>query len=91
MSNKNKQNVTKKLNALEKELSKEEKQIKKESLWTKFMIFCNGVKEEFKKINWPNKDNMVKYSVATIVFIIFFSVFFYFIDILFALIQTLFN
>jgi preprotein translocase subunit SecE len=33
---------------------------------------------------------MVKYSIATIIFIIFFSVFFYLIDIIFALIQSLF-
>jgi len=63
----------------------------KKSLWTKFRVFCNGVKSETKKVHWPNKKDMTKYSVATIVFIVFCSLFFYLIDVIFALIQALFN
>ena len=63
----------------------------KKSLWAKFMIFCNGVKEETLKVHWTNKKDMVKYSVATICFVIFCSLFFYLIDVLFALVQSLFN
>jgi preprotein translocase SecE subunit len=63
----------------------------KKSLFTKFRIFCHGVKSEFEKVHWTSKENMVKYSIATIIFIIFFSVFFYLIDIIFALIQSLFS
>ncbi len=63
----------------------------KKSLWARFLIFCNGVKSEFKKVRWTSKKDMVKYSIATIVFIVFCSVFFYGIDTIFALVQSLFN
>ena len=69
-----------------KEVKKEEKM----SLFTKFRIFCNGVVSEFKKVHWPTKQDMVKYSIATIVFIIFCGLFFYAIDIIFAFIRSLF-
>jgi len=69
---------------------KEEKKVeKKKSLWVRFRIFCHGVGSEFKKVNWPTRYNMVKYSIATIVFVIFLAIFFYIIDVLFALIQSL--
>ena len=67
--------------------SKEEKK----SLWVKFCIFCHGVKSEFLKVHWPSKKDMVRYSVASIFFIIFCALFFYLINIIFALVQTLFN
>ena len=63
----------------------------KKSLFTRFRIFCNGVKGEFEKVHWTSKKDMLKYSIATIVFIIFFSLFFYGIDIIFAFVKTLFN
>ena len=69
-----------------KEVKKEEKK----GLWTKFRIFCHGVASEFKKVHWPSKENMVKYSIATILFVIFCGLFFYAIDVIFALIQSLF-
>ena len=67
------------------------KEQKKNSLWVRFRIFCHGVKSEFQKVHWTSKDNMIKYSIATIFFIVVCSLFFYAIDIIFALIQTLFN
>lgn len=39
-------------------------------------------KSEFNKIKWPSKKEMIKYSIATIVFIIFFALFFFAIEIL---------
>ena len=62
----------------------------KKSLWVKFRIFCHGVKSEFNKVHWPDKEKMIKYSIATIIFIIFCSLFFYLINVIFALIQSLF-
>ena len=57
-----------------KENKKEEKnEVKKES-------WFHGVKSEFKKVRWPSKKEMIKYSVATIVFILFFALFFYLIE-----------
>ena len=68
---------------------KEVKTTEKKGLFTKFRIFCHGVKSEFEKVHWPTKKDMVKYSIATIVFIIFCGLFFYAIDIIFALIKSL--
>ena len=62
----------------------------KKSLWIRFRTFCNGVKSEFNKVHWPSKKEMLKYSLATILFIIFFALFFYAIEVIFALIQSLF-
>lgn len=80
-----------------KKSTKKEQKVKKntsnekKSLWAKFRTFCNGVKSEFGKVHWPDKKEMLKYSVATIGFIVFFALFFYVIEVIFALIQTLFN
>ena len=62
----------------------------KKSLFVRFRIFCHGVKSEFKKVHWTSKDDMVKYSIATIFFIIFCSLFFYVVDVVFAFVQSLF-
>jgi preprotein translocase subunit SecE len=63
---------------------KEEKkaEVKKESWW-------HGVKSEFKKVRWPSKKEMIKYSIATIVFILFFLVFFAIIEFIAYLIKTM--
>lgn len=63
----------------------------KKSAWVRFRIFCHGVKSETKKVHWPDKKAMVKYSIATVVFIIFCSLFFYAIEVIFALIQSIFR
>lgn len=38
-------------------------------------LFTN-VKKEMKKVKWPTKKDMIKYSIATITIIIFFGLFF---------------
>ena len=89
-TNKNKKKDTKKeVKQTPKKTTKKVEE--KKSLWVRFRIFCHGVKMEFKKVHWPTKKDMVKYSIATIVFIVFFSVFFYGIDVIFALVKSLFN
>jgi len=67
------------------------KSTKKRSLWERFMIFCHGVGDEFKKVHWPTKKDMVKYSIATVVFVVFLSLFFYLVDIIFAFVHSLFH
>ena len=57
-------------------------EVKKESWW-------HGVKSEFKKVRWPSKKEMIKYSVATIIFIIFFALFFWIIELSAWLIKTM--
>ncbi len=75
----------------EVKISKNKKKEEKTGMLTRFKTFCHGVKSEFKKVHWPSKKDMVKYSIATIVFVIFCSLFFYLIDIIFAFIHSLFN
>lgn len=62
---------------------KEEKKenVQKESWW-------HGVKSEFKKVRWPSKKEMIKYSIATICFILFFALFFYLIEIIIYFMST---
>ena len=85
-TNKKEKKEKEKKNSSKKEKNSEEKK----GLFTRFRIFCNGVKGEFNKVHWTSKNDMVKYSIASIFFIIFLSLFFYLIDVLFALVQSLF-
>ena len=49
--------------------------------------FFKQVKAEMKKVKWPTKKDMVKYSITTLAFIVLFASFFYIIDILFAILK----
>ena len=69
----NKKNSTKK---------EDKKEVKKESWW-------HGVKSEFKKVRWPSRKEMIKYSIATIAFIIFFALFFFVIELIMFYIKSL--
>ena len=73
-----------------KEVKKNTNKEEKKNIFTRFIIFCNGVKSEFLKVHWTSKKDMIKYSIAVIAFIIMLSVFFYVIYVLFALLQSLF-
>ncbi len=46
-------------------------------------------KSELKKIKWPEKKDMIKYSIATILFTVFLALFFYVIELIMALIKTM--
>ncbi len=54
----------------------------------KIARFLVGVKGELKKVRWLSKKEMIKYSTATIAFIIIFSVFFGGLDLILAGIKT---
>ena len=56
----------------------------------KIIKFFKGVKKEISRVRWPNKKEMVKYSIATILFILFFSLFFYLFDTIVAILMELF-
>lgn len=84
MSKKDEKN-TKKVSASKKEekvskkdkiskKTKNTKKIKKEKV--KKELFLTGVKKEMGKVRWPLKKEMIKYSIATLSFIIFFGLFF---------------
>lgn len=55
------------------------------------MSFLKEVKSEMKKVRFPNKKEMITYSVATISLIIFFALYFGLLDLIIAGIKTLIN
>jgi len=46
-------------------------------------------KGELKKIKWPTKKEMIKYSIATIAFVVFFAIFFYIIEVIMAFLKSM--
>lgn len=50
----------------------------------KIAKFLVGVKSELKKVRWLSKKEMIQYSVATITFILIFSIFFGGLDLILA-------
>ena len=87
---KEKENNSKKEMTAKKIEKADKNESRKKGLITKIRIFLHGVAGEYKKVYWPTKENMLKYSIATIFFIIFCGAFFYLIDVIFALIRSLF-
>ncbi len=55
----------------------------------KIAKFFVSVKKEMKNFRWPNKKEMITYSIATISFVIFFGLFFTLTDSGIALVRTL--
>lgn len=51
--------------------------------------YFNGVKKEISRVRWLSKKNLIKYSIATICFVIFFGIYFYAIDYIVAWMRTL--
>lgn len=49
--------------------------------------FFKGVKLEFKKIKWPNKKEMATYSIATLLCVIVFALFFTGLDLLISIVK----
>ena len=72
-----------------KEKTTKKKETKKDGIWAKIVLFFKGVKTEWQSVKWPNKKEMIKYSVATIILIVGCSVFFYVIDVLLAFLHSL--
>ena len=71
---------TKKVN----EKKPKEKKNKKES-------YIKGVKKELKLVKWPDAKEIIKYTIATIVFCIILVVFFELLNVILAYIKGLFN
>ena len=55
---------------------------------SKIVDYFKGVKKEISRIKWTSKKDLLKYSISTIVFMLFFGVFFYAIDLLVALLRS---
>ena len=49
---------------------------RKENVFKKLLNFFSGVKEEGKKVIWTSEKNLIKYSIATLGFMIFICLFF---------------
>lgn len=67
----------------EKKVKKTKKENKK-----KDNLFVQ-IKKEMSKVHFPTRKDMVKYSIATIVFVLFFAGYFYLIEIVMAFIKSL--
>jgi len=57
----------------------------------KIARFFVSVKKEMKKVRWPKKKEMIKFSVATIFVLCFFMLFFTCVDGLLGIIVGVFN
>lgn len=68
-------------------MGKNDKKKKKEEI--EKVSFYKQVKTEMKKVKWPTKKEMIKYSITTLAFILVFTGFFYLIDVLFAFLKGL--
>ena len=53
--------------------------------------FFVNVKKEMKKVRWPHRKEMVKFSIATLVIVCFFMVFFSFSDTVISMIVKVFS
>lgn len=62
--------------------NRKQKKVKKEhvSIFKRISKYFNGVLKEVKRIRWTNKKDLVKYSIASVVFVLFFGLYFYAID-----------
>lgn len=75
-----------------KSIKKEIKKLKKErSEIGKKDTYLRDIKKEMSMVRWPSASEVVKYSIASLVFVAFFALFFYGIDALFALVKDLIN
>ena len=57
-------------------------------MFKKIKEYFKGVSKEISRIRWTNRKDLIKYSTATLVFMVFFSVFFYAVDLLVALLRS---
>lgn len=74
---------TKKKTEIKKDKKTKEK-VKKES-------YFEGVKNELSKVKWPTKKDVLKYTIATLVFIVILVVFFVLISLLMSVVKGAFN
>lgn len=76
--------------AKEKKVVKEKKVKKVKEKKVKKDVFFSNMRAEMKQVRWPSFKDMVKYSFATIGFIVIFALFFQLIDLLSSFVKGLF-
>jgi len=74
----------KKVKKTDKKGKVEKKKIKKEG-------FFKGIKKELKLVKWPSAKEILKYTIATIIFCIVIVAFFEVLNIIMAYVKGLFN
>ncbi len=84
-----KKDEKKKVTSKKNSSKKVEKKGKKVGFFKKIGNWIKSVFKEVSKVKWPSKKEMLKYSIATIVFVVFFALFFYAIELLMALLKSL--
>lgn len=65
------------------------KKEKRENIFKMAGKYFKGVSKEIKRIRWTDKKDLLKYSICTLVFVIFFGVYFYAIDWIALLVRSL--
>ena len=71
------------------EVKKEKKTKNKVNIFKSIARYFNGVAKETRRIKWTTGKELLKYSVATVAFVVFFGLYFYGIDWLALLIRSL--
>lgn len=93
MKKEEKQAVTDVSTKSRKKYVAEKKNVKKEkkngNVFKRIGGYFSGVAKEIKRIRWTNKKDLVKYYVATVVFVLFFGLYFYAIDWIVLLVRSL--
>ena len=78
--------------AIKKNNEKNTKKVEKKSkgnIFSRIGRYFRGVAKETKRIKWTSGKDLVKYSVAAVVFVLFFGIYFYGIDWLVLLVRKL--
>ena len=65
------------------------KKEKKENVFKVIGKYFKGVSKELKRIRWTDKKDLLKYSICTLVLVLFFGVYFYAIDWIALLVRSL--
>lgn len=81
---KKEESVSKKVKDNKKKKNVQKSKKKKESL-------LKGVRIELKKVTWPSKKDIIKYSVATLVFCIVIMLFFQLLNLGLSVVKGVFN
>lgn len=101
MGKDNKKEIQKNNNSVEVKKSKKNKHYiaekknikkgskKKDNIFKKISKYFKGVYTEFKRVRWTNGKDLVKYSICTVCFVLFFGIYFYAIDWLVLLVREL--
>lgn len=65
------------------------KKEKQENIFKRIIKYFKGVGKELKRIRWTDKKDLFKYSICTLVFVLFFGIYFYAIDWIVLLVRSL--